>query len=558
VVRAAFYGRFSTDNQRDESIEDQFRECERVAKAEAFEVVARFDDMGISGGTATRPGYQALLSAARAGQFEVIITEDISRLWRNRAEFGPRSAELEDLGIHWVSCVGQDTRRDGWGLVIQILQAMAEHQRRETSFKTRRGLEGLARAGKPTGRCTYGYIPAKRSATHEFEIDPDQATVVVRIFKLYADGYSPRAIADILNKEGIPTARAKSRGWRGSTIKGVSGDSGERNAGILNNELYRGNVQWGRSRWPRSAADSSVRTVKHVPKIEWVERTNENLRIVSEELWALAEQRKQSIKKTIGRRIREGISKAAANRTGAGPKYLFSGLLQCSQCGSNYVICGRDVYGCAGQTNGGIAICSNDARVRRHILEEDALRGIKAQLLLPEWIDEITRQVRVLLQKPRVAPRNLQGQIKELRAQVDNMTDAIATGLMRASPALGARLSAAEDELARLERTQQENEAAAQAPERVLVDLTERVTQAVGSLQETLAHGDIAKSRQEIKEHIGTIKVEADRQEIRLYTDKMHLFSRLLRAQNGHANLCGSGGLLLIQASRICQSIVLQ
>src|ERR1700722_20249858 len=95
-VKAALYARFSTEKQRDASVDDQFRECERAAKSAGLEVVARFEDKGISGGTATRPGYQALRTAARSGRFDVIVTEDISRLWRNRAEFGSRSAELED------------------------------------------------------------------------------------------------------------------------------------------------------------------------------------------------------------------------------------------------------------------------------------------------------------------------------------------------------------------------------------------------------------------------------------------------------------------------------
>jgi site-specific DNA recombinase len=129
-MKAALYARFSTEKQRDASVDDQFRECERVARAAGLEVVARFDEKATSWGTHTRPGYQALLTAARRRDFDVIVTEDISRLWRNRAEFGPRSAELEDFGVHWLTCVGDDARRDGWGLVIQINQAVAEHARR--------------------------------------------------------------------------------------------------------------------------------------------------------------------------------------------------------------------------------------------------------------------------------------------------------------------------------------------------------------------------------------------------------------------------------------------
>jgi DNA invertase Pin-like site-specific DNA recombinase len=158
-MRAALYARFSTDKQRDASIDDQFRECERVAKAAGLEVVARFEDRIISGGTARRPGYQALLTAVHKREFDVIVCEDISRLRRNRAEFGPHSAELEDLGVHCLTCVGDDTRRDGWGLVIRIKQAVVEHARREASYRTRRGLEGKALAGKSTGEAPTVTLP---------------------------------------------------------------------------------------------------------------------------------------------------------------------------------------------------------------------------------------------------------------------------------------------------------------------------------------------------------------------------------------------------------------
>jgi site-specific DNA recombinase len=95
-MKAALYARYSTDKQRDASIEDQFRECERVCRSVGFEIVARFEDKGMSGGTADRPGYQALLHAARRREFTVIVAEDISRLWRNRAEFGhaPRNLKI--------------------------------------------------------------------------------------------------------------------------------------------------------------------------------------------------------------------------------------------------------------------------------------------------------------------------------------------------------------------------------------------------------------------------------------------------------------------------------
>jgi len=266
MIRAALYARFSTDKQRDASIDDQNRECERVAKASGLEVVSHFEDKGISGGTATRPGYQALLTAARRGEFDVIVTEDISRLWRNRAEFGPRSAELEDLGIHCLTCVGDDTRRDGWGLVIQIKQAVAEHARREASYRTRRGLEGNAINGKSTGGRAFGYIAAADAASGDVEVEvhPEHAPIVRRVFELYADGMAPRAIAAKFNEEGIPspgaswnrTERRTDGKWLASTLHGDV----KRGTGMLNNRRYIGVITWGRSEWKRSAVDSKKRS----------------------------------------------------------------------------------------------------------------------------------------------------------------------------------------------------------------------------------------------------------------------------------------------------------
>jgi len=102
-MRAALYARYSTDLQRPESIADQLRICDRLAQSFKFEVVARFSDAAISGGTSARPGYQDMLRAARRREFDAIVAEDTSRLWRNLAEQSPRLAELSDLGISVVT-----------------------------------------------------------------------------------------------------------------------------------------------------------------------------------------------------------------------------------------------------------------------------------------------------------------------------------------------------------------------------------------------------------------------------------------------------------------------
>lgn len=277
TVRAVLYARFSTDQQREQSIDDQYRSCERIAQQAGLRIVGRFEDRGISGGTSERAGYQALLTAARAGEFDIIIAEDVSRLWRNRAEFGPRSAELEDLGVHLLTCVGDDTRRDGYGLVLGIKQAIAEAQRREISYRTRRGLEGLALAGKSTGGRCYGY--------RDGQIYEPEATIVRRIFARAAAGSSLGSIAKGLTAAALGQTP-------GQVVPSPSGGSSWGRStvhAILRNRRYTGSVIWGATESHGGARDSRLKKRRMRSEGPIVAREDKSLAIVTPELFAAAQ-----------------------------------------------------------------------------------------------------------------------------------------------------------------------------------------------------------------------------------------------------------------------------
>ncbi len=530
--------------QREQSIEDQFRVASRLAQRHGFEVVARFSDQAISGGTAARAGYQKLLSAARLHEFDVIVAEDTSRLWRNLAEQSPRLAELADLGLHVVTH-DLDTRHESAEIMGAIGGAMASAYRKEIGRRVRRGLEGLARSGKSAGGRSYGYIPAATSGTKQIEIDPAQAVVVRRIYEMFADGHSPRAIAGALNKAGIASPGAsrarenrRKAGWVSSAIYGDV----KRGTGILANPIYIGQVIWNRSKWTRSAADSSIRRQVQNPPNEWISRQDERLRIVSDALWEKAQARQKDQAHGIGERVKRGMSKANANRTGAGPKFLLSSLLRCGHCGSSYAIAGRDVYACTGHTGGGNSLCQNDALLQRRVAEFEVLAGIKKQLLAPDVVEEICRRVRAELRKPKAEVVDHSARIRTLRAEVSNIVEAIATGMLKASTALADRLAAAEVEIEQLEGDQAANDAPAPDVSQHLAGLRGIAIKAVEKLETTLASGDITQARREIKNHIGLVRVESDAREIRLFSDRGHVAAALLRAVGSSASLFGSGG----------------
>src|SRR6266478_2578800 len=127
-LRAALYARYSTEKQSENSISDQFRVCESIAGRHGFRIVVRFSDAALSGGTTQREGYQELLEAARRRDFDVIVAEDVSRLWRSLAEQSPRLAELRDLAVHVVT-QDLDTRHESAGILGAVNGAMSEHYR---------------------------------------------------------------------------------------------------------------------------------------------------------------------------------------------------------------------------------------------------------------------------------------------------------------------------------------------------------------------------------------------------------------------------------------------
>ena len=87
MTRVALYARYSSDNQRDASIEDQFRICREYAKRENWKIVSSYRDAGISGASMIlRPGIQALLQDAQCGAFDVVLAEALDRISRDQAD----------------------------------------------------------------------------------------------------------------------------------------------------------------------------------------------------------------------------------------------------------------------------------------------------------------------------------------------------------------------------------------------------------------------------------------------------------------------------------------
>jgi site-specific DNA recombinase len=392
-LRAAYYARYSTDGQEADSIDRQFMVCDAIAKREGFLHVERhrFSDPETSGGTPRRAGYSAMLAAAMCGEFDVLVAEDISRLWRNMEMQTRDINELLELRISIVT-QAEDTRRENDLMMLNLKGAMNENNRKEIGRRVRNKMELLAKSGRPAGGRTYGYIPASQSGTGQIEINEQQAQVVRQIFEWRETGWSGKRIAQELNASQVPAPGAA---WkRNQDVRSQKRTDGEwvrsaiigdvrRGTGILNNPVYKGEAVWGRSRWIRSPRDSAIRRCEVVEDPdELVTQQIERLRIVSDELWNTVHVIQSA------RTPRSEAIRAAKQRQGRGPALWLSSLLVCAECGSNYVQYGRTDYVCGGFHNG--STCSNGTRFRIADIEREVLAALELDFLSPVALQRAT------------------------------------------------------------------------------------------------------------------------------------------------------------------------
>ncbi len=526
-MKAVIYSRFSTDLQTESSTADQVRVCTEYASRERMQVIECFEDQGISGAAlGNRPGVLAMLESSLAKRFDVLLVNDLTRLSRSTGDLSKMIDRLVARGIRVIGVQdGYDTARRGHKLQAGLSGIIGEAFREMISQRTYAALESRAKSQRPTGGKAYGYTPAVNTKAGRVEVDATQAAIVREIFALYADGMSERAIADVLNSRRVPSPGSS---WN-RTVRRAGGWMGSGVRAILRNEVYAGQVVWNKSEWIKDP-DTGVRKRRDRPVSDWVTYQDESMRIVSDELWQVVRARVVATEKA-STSIRDALHVNA--RTGAGPKFLLSGLLKCGTCGSNFVMANATSYRCGSYTNGGKSACGNSLLVSRTLAESKLLAGIKAELMQPEYLEEFKRTVREKLAKQRDTTSANQlartKRLAELEQQIANMTDAIAAGLL--SPALKSKLQAAEAEREQLRGARNEQALAKVAD--LLPHLTDSYRELVEDL-ENVPPRQVAKARASLKQLLGDVRLvpENDGLIAEISLDSHRLWSKITGVNN--------------------------
>ena len=405
MTPAVIYARFSSENQRQESIEGQIRECRIFAERNGFDVIAEYTDSALTGRTDQRPGFQKMVKDAEKRQFRMVIVWKLDRFARNRFDAATYRAKLKKYGVEIVSAK-EFIPEGAEGIIVEsLMEGMAEYYSANLAENVRRGLYESALQRKALSKLPYGF---RRSEDGKYEIDPETAPVVQRIFQEYIDGKTPRDIAAELNADGL--RNSVGRRFQLNNIQL-----------ILRNEKYTGMYRYG-----------DIEDPEGIPSI------------IPADIF----QRAQELRAARYRRRSPRVDNL----------YLLSGKTFCGLCGRlmtgeyaksktgdlhYYYFCrGAKMHECEAK------------RIKRDLLEDLVKEELTKILTSGEFQEEITAMI---LEHPdeeqEALRRNIEIQKKSLSEEArkhENMLKAIEAGIFSAG--LSERLQTAEKRISDLQR----------------------------------------------------------------------------------------------------------
>ncbi len=386
MKKAVIYARYSSHNQREESIEGQLRKCHRFAEDNNFIVIEEYCDRALTGKNDNRAEFQRMIKDSEKGHFEAIIMYTLDRFARNRYDSAMYKAKLKKNGIK-LFYTEQSITAEPEGIILEsVLEGMAEYYSENLSRGVKRGMQENALKCMITG----GHMPLGycKGADSRYQIDPLTAPIVQEIFDLYTDGKSQRQIVDILNEKGYRTAQGKP--FRFGTI-----------VSVLSNKKYIGIYQF-----------NDICIEDGIPPI------------ISKEQFAEVQEKMKQNKRQSG-------------KMKAPEKYLLTGKVFCGHCGSpmrgesgtgklgtiyNY-------YKCADRKKNGNC---NKASEKKLDLEKLVVEETCKKILQPDVIDRIAEKVAEIAEKEfndvsRI--ESLQSELNGVQTAIRNLLHLVEQGI---------------------------------------------------------------------------------------------------------------------------------
>lgn len=239
-MKAVIYARYSSDNQREESIEGQLRDCMQYAEYNDIQVVGSYIDRAMSAKTDNRPNFQQMIKDSAKRLFDVIIVWKLDRFARNRFDSAYYKNILKKNGVRVISAK-ESISEGAEGIILEsVLEGYAEYYSVELAEKVNRGMTDNALKAMSNGGITpLGYY---LDDEQHLQIDERKAPFVREIFQRYADGEMIKAIIDDMNDRGVGiTVRMKKKAGKKAYDKPLGYNNVRR---MLSNRKYIGEYRF--------------------------------------------------------------------------------------------------------------------------------------------------------------------------------------------------------------------------------------------------------------------------------------------------------------------------
>lgn len=434
--KAALYARFSSDNQREESIEAQLRALHEFCKKNGVIVIEEYCDRAKSATTDDRPEFLRMIDDSKKNEFDFIIVHKLDRFSRNRYDSAYYKHELKKNGVTLISVLEQIDDSPESIILESVLDGMAEYYSKNLAREVMKGMRETALKAEATGgRPPFGLMVD--ATTRKYIINENEAPAVRHIFEGIAKGKGYSQVIKEINNMGYRTRNGKSFG-KNSLHE------------ILRNEKYKGVYIFNRSASKNIYGKRNNHCNKGNDDIIRIEGAIEP--IVDEITFDI-------VTKIIGSRRRDTPSNAKET-------YLLAGKVFCGECGSsltgNRKHSGRNkaiyvTYRCAGSHMRSRLDCKNN-EISRDKLEKFVLNELARVIFDEDTTNEIISQYNEYCKqnnKEEIAKiEHLKKKISTVQIKIDNiiviMSETSSKNLIAAMQKLENEQAQLETELAKI------------------------------------------------------------------------------------------------------------
>ncbi|HBG0818222.1 recombinase family protein [Clostridioides difficile] len=410
TAKAVIYARFSSDNQRDESIDAQVRAIEEYCKKNNIQIVKVFVDRAKSATSANRPEFQNMIKYCEADTtgISMVIVHKLDRFSRDKYDSAMYKQKLKVKGIRVVSVL-ENLDNSPESLILEsVIEGMAQYYSANLAREVAKGQrENGLRAMHNGGDAPLGYDVTNDK---RYAINKEEAQAVKIIFDMYINGYSYSNIIDKLNDLGYKTKRGNKFGK--NSLYGIL--SNEKYTGVyVFNKTQRKGVNGKRNGHKQKSEDEIIKVEGGMPQI------------ISKEVFLEAQEMMQKRKKT------PGSHKATT-------LYILTGLIKC-ECG--YAMQGnkrKDKYGndyisyrcgCRKQKRD-----CNNKEIKRDYLEEFVLTELEKHVLNDEAIPALSKALNEKLRSKSNNNQemldNLKNKLEKINKEIENILNAIMNGIV--------------------------------------------------------------------------------------------------------------------------------